>query len=62
MPIYEFTCKQCSHEFSVMVSISEKEQVKCPRCSSAELQQMFNSPFSIGRKSSCSPPSGSGFS
>lgn len=63
MPTYEFTCKKCGHKFTVMVSISEKDRVKCPQCSSADLQQMFNSSFfSIGSKSSCSPPSGSGFS
>lgn len=62
MPTYEFTCKNCNHKFSLMVSISEKDQVKCPQCSSSDLQQMFSCFFSIGSKSSCLPPSGSGFS
>lgn len=62
MPTYEFTCKKCDHKFTVMVSISEKDWVKCPQCSSSDLQQMFNSPFfSLGSRSGCQPPPRGGF-
>ncbi|HHU76757.1 MAG TPA: zinc ribbon domain-containing protein [Firmicutes bacterium] len=63
MPIYEFLCKKCENKFSVMTSISKKDEVKCPRCNSSDLQQMFGNVFSFSRgSSSCRPPVRGGFS
>jgi len=41
MPAYEFNCKKCGHQFEVVVPISEREKVKCPKCKSKELNQVF---------------------
>ena len=32
MPIYEYHCPKCGHEFEVLV-LSRDEQVRCPECS-----------------------------
>ncbi len=51
MPVYDFRCQQCDHKFTVMVSINEKDQVKCPKCESEKVQQLFTGFFT--KKSSC---------
>ena len=45
MPTYEYKCKGCNHEFSVIMSISEREEakVKCPKCKSVRVQQVVSS-------------------
>ncbi|NMB40595.1 MAG: zinc ribbon domain-containing protein [Firmicutes bacterium] len=51
MPTYEFLCKNCEKKFTVMTSISQRNQVECPYCSSSDLQQVFgNSFFFMGNK------------
>ena len=32
MPIYEYACRSCGHEFEELQKISEKPLVKCPSC------------------------------
>ncbi|SFR02914.1 FmdB family zinc ribbon protein [Desulfoscipio geothermicus] len=41
MPTYDFRCADCGHKFTVLVSISEKDKVTCPACSSKEVQQLI---------------------
>ncbi|RPF46905.1 putative FmdB family regulatory protein [Thermodesulfitimonas autotrophica] len=45
MPQYEFECRRCAHRFTVLVSWAEKESVRCPKCGSSDLKQIW-SPFS----------------
>ncbi len=35
MPIYEYACKECSHEFEALVYGSQKAE--CPKCASKKL-------------------------
>ena len=35
MPIYEYACKECEHEFEALVYGSQK--AACPKCSSKKL-------------------------
>ena len=36
MPIYEYVCKRCGHEFEELVkSISSRDEVACPSCGAA---------------------------
>ncbi len=47
MPIFEFICSKCQHQFEVLVSNSEKYNVHCPDCGANDVQQklsIFNSP------------------
>lgn len=41
MPTYDFVCKDCSHRFSLFLSIKEKDQVRCPQCQSPAVSQLF---------------------
>ena len=45
MPVYEFQCKKCGKEFSVAMTVKEKEakKVRCPECKSLRAQQVFSS-------------------
>jgi putative FmdB family regulatory protein len=35
MPIYEYACKECQHEFEALVYGSQKAE--CPKCASKQL-------------------------
>ncbi|UCG31409.1 MAG: zinc ribbon domain-containing protein [candidate division WOR-3 bacterium] len=41
MPTYEFKCKKCGKEFEEFTTISGKNKVKCPKCKSSSLCQVF---------------------
>ena len=40
MPIYEYLCAGCGHEFEVLVRGSERP--RCPECESAELEKRLS--------------------
>lgn len=42
MPIYEYTCRQCDHDFELLVRGSELPQ--CPKCGGAELEKLLSVP------------------
>ena len=50
MPAYDFRCKTCENKFSVRISISERDKVKCSKCSSPSVQQLFT-PINVTVKS-----------
>ena len=39
MPIYEYACRSCGHEFETLQKISEPPLVDCPACGAAELRK-----------------------
>ncbi len=41
MPNYDFRCAGCGHEFTVMVSIGDKDKVACPGCGDKNVVQLF---------------------
>lgn len=43
MPIYEFKCKQCGHQFDLIESFEERGQhkEKCPNCNSQDVERVF---------------------
>lgn len=45
MPTYEYKCENCNNEFSIILSISEKEKEKvtCPSCKSDKVKQIPSS-------------------
>jgi putative FmdB family regulatory protein len=51
MPIYEFKCKECAHEFERLVFRSD-EEVQCPGCSGKNVTRLM---------SACAFKSDSGF-
>jgi len=51
MPIFEYVCKQCEHEFEALVYGTEKPE--CPKCHSKKLTaQLSYSPCGEGASSS----------
>ena len=42
MPIYDYRCKTCEHEFEAFVRGSKV--VSCPRCKSEELERLLSLP------------------
>ncbi len=47
MPMYEYRCEDCGHEFTTVLTISEhdKTKPKCPKCKSKKVQQTLSSVF-----------------
>lgn len=47
MPMYDFQCKACQHNFELMLSLAERNQESekkiCPKCSSKEVGQVLSS-------------------
>jgi putative FmdB family regulatory protein len=42
MPLYEYTCRECSHDFEALVFGSE--QAECPQCQSRKLERHWSVP------------------
>jgi putative FmdB family regulatory protein len=54
MPTYEYRCEKCRRRFSRVETISQhgKKRLKCPKCGSVRVMQVFSSFFvKTGRKS-----------
>jgi putative FmdB family regulatory protein len=49
MPIFEYSCKRCEHEFEALVLNGRKPE--CPKCHSRELSPQL-SVFAVSAKSS----------
>jgi len=41
MPTYEFKCENCGHQFSEFTSVKERDNVKCPKCGSKNIKQIY---------------------
>lgn len=41
MPIYEYLCRQCAHEFELLV-LKGSEAPACPSCRSGDLEQLLS--------------------
>jgi len=61
MPIFEYICKDCQHEFETLVF--GRDKARCPKCQSQKLSPQL-SVFAMSAKGSSSTssamPSGSG--
>jgi putative FmdB family regulatory protein len=42
MPLYEYTCQKCEHQFEALVF--DGEQVECPECNSTRLERLMSVP------------------
>jgi putative FmdB family regulatory protein len=47
MPIFEYTCQQCQHEFETLVF--GRDRAKCPKCQSQKLSPQL-SVFAVSTK------------
>src|SRR5208282_1336001 len=57
MPIFEYVCQQCQHEFETLVF--GRDKAKCPKCQSAKLTPQL-SVFAVSAKGSSGAPAPSG--
>jgi putative FmdB family regulatory protein len=61
MPIFEYICQECQHEFETLVFGHDKgrDKAKCPKCQSQKLSPQL-SVFAVSAKSSsgASAPTG----
>ena len=51
MPIFEYVCKECQHEFEALVF--GKQKAECPKCQSKKLEPQL-SVFAVSAKGSAS--------
>ena len=42
MPLYEFRCLQCGHEFEQIVFSSDKGPMKCPECGAPKPERLLS--------------------
>jgi putative FmdB family regulatory protein len=42
MPLYEYVCQDCRHEFETLVQTGE--EVACPQCQGDHLDRLFSVP------------------
>jgi len=48
MPLYTYVCKDCGAKFDILIGVSsQKEELKCSKCSSKNIQRVFSS-FGVG--------------
>lgn len=44
MPVYSYLCRNCGEKFDLLVGVvSEKTEVKCPKCGSSSIEKTFAS-------------------
>ena len=60
MPVYEYICTQCGHEFEELV-FSSSEEVSCPECDSTKVQKKVSAVGSMGSGGGGCVSTGSGF-
>jgi putative FmdB family regulatory protein len=41
MPLYEFVCRECGHDFEALVRAQDAPPV-CPKCRSADLERLLS--------------------
>ena len=44
MPIYEYKCSNCSHEFEKIQKISEEPIKECPKCNKKSVSKLISAP------------------
>ncbi|WP_162658563.1 FmdB family zinc ribbon protein [Tuwongella immobilis] len=45
MPLYEYTCRDCGHEFEQLIQdSSEESQLQCPKCAADRPQKRWSLP------------------
>jgi putative FmdB family regulatory protein len=57
MPLYEFRCASCGHQFEELIfKTSEMEELVCPKCGAQQVNQLMSAFSTTGSRS----PGGSG--
>lgn len=43
MPMYEYLCPKCGHQFEVQQKMSDKNLTTCPKCHAESLEKLISS-------------------
>lgn len=61
MPIYEFHCKQCRHEFKTLRAMRDLPNVTCPTCGTDKIARLISvTAQTRAAGESCALPMGGG--
>ena len=41
MPIYEYQCQSCGHQFDVIQKVSDEKLTICPKCNEKKLKNLL---------------------
>jgi putative FmdB family regulatory protein len=58
MPMYEFKCSDCGHEFEKLMGVNDPKPRKCPSCGKLSVKKILfgsNPPVLHMRYSNCHP-------
>jgi putative FmdB family regulatory protein len=44
MPIYEYSCQDCFHDFEIMQKVSEEPVKACPSCGKERVKKLVSAP------------------
>lgn len=44
MPLYDYRCSECDHEFEVLQGISDEPLTDCPECKQSTLGKLVSAP------------------
>ena len=42
MPLYEYRCAGCGHEFEALVRVADADQAGCPACGEGPTRRLFS--------------------
>jgi len=42
MPLYDFHCRGCGHDFEALVRPQDQEPTRCPACKGADLERQLS--------------------
>lgn len=42
MPIYEYACKKCGHQFEMLVLPSDDPKPECPKCKHPDTEKLMS--------------------
>jgi putative FmdB family regulatory protein len=63
VPLYEYKCVGCEHEFEALVSAGRADQATCPACGTGDVRRLlslFSAPRGAGQVGGASAWSASG--
>lgn len=63
MPIYEYACDRCSHEFEKLVFSGDDTDIVCPECHSPDISKKMSAVSFMGKSiGTCASDAPKGFS
>jgi putative FmdB family regulatory protein len=61
MPLYEYICKNCDHQFEVLQRMGEgASDLSCPKCGEKKVEKQFSTFAAAGPSASTSASFGAG--